>query len=40
MKETLDDNSRAELIKYRLIRANESLKEADYNANGNTIMRL
>ena len=34
MKEILDDNSRHELIIYRLQRAAETLKEARYNADG------
>ena len=34
MKETLDSGSIKDLITYRLNRANETLEEAEYNANG------
>ena len=34
MKVTLDEDSRRDLIEYRLQRSNETLEEADYNAKG------
>ena len=34
MKQTLDDKSRADLVNYRVDKALETLKEADYNAVG------
>lgn len=34
MKQTLDDKSRANLVNYRIEKAFETLKEADYNAIG------
>lgn len=34
MKEILDEQSRSDLISYRLSRAEESIEEADYNAKG------
>ena len=44
MKVTLDEDSRRDLIEYRLQRSNETLEEADYNAKGgyynSTVNRL
>lgn len=34
MREKLDPENRASIVKYRLERAHETLKEADYNADG------